>query len=103
MTMLTVDSTSGVRPIRRDRRGAARWPLHAEIEVLGPVRGTGVALNGSLGGMRVAVDCHLAEGTDYLVRTRFSAGVVRTGWATVAWSKKVSDGWIAGLKFEDRQ
>ncbi|MBW2531207.1 MAG: hypothetical protein JRI55_06980 [Deltaproteobacteria bacterium] len=98
-----MESTSGVRPVRRDRRSVGRWPLHAEVEVLAPVRGRGVAINGSLGGMRIAVDCPLEEDCEYIVRTRFSAGVIRTGRARVAWSKRVRDGWIAGLYFDDRQ
>jgi hypothetical protein len=53
--------------------------------------------------MRVAVDCELIEDDEYVIRTRFSAGVVRTGLARVAWSKQVRDGWIAGLQFEDRE
>ena len=95
--MLTVDSTSGVRAVRRDRRRSRRWPLHAEIEVLEPVRGRGVAINGSRGGMRIAVDCRLSEDDVCVIRTRYGEGVTRTGRVRVVWSKPVRDGWIVGL------
>lgn len=95
--MLTVESVSGVRAVRRDRRGSPRWPLHAEVEVLQPVQGQGVAINGSRGGMRIAVDCPLSEDDVCILRTRYGPGVTRTGRGRVVWSKPVRDGWIVGL------
>jgi hypothetical protein len=84
------------------RRNARRWPLQAEVEILEPVTGRGVAINGSALGMRIAVDCPLAEGLRCRILTRFGPGLEREENARVVWVLELRDGWIAGLELLER-
>lgn len=90
------------QPRVRGRRRTPRWPLHAEVEVIEPVQGAGVAINGSTGGMRFAVDCGLSPGQHCLIRTRFVSGDERVERARVVWTKELRDGWIVGVQFLER-
>ena len=74
------------------RRASRRWPLQAEVEVLEPVQGRGVAINGSEGGMRIAVDCPLAPGLRCRIRTTFGPELERVENARVVWSLAARDG-----------
>jgi hypothetical protein len=67
------------------------------VQVLGPAPGSGVTLNASEGGLRVAVDCVLTEGEICFVRVDDpERGAVER--ARVAWSRELPDGCIAGLQ-----
>jgi hypothetical protein len=101
MAQLTPDPpSSSIRPIlfiERHRRGSRRLSSNAAVDVLGPSKGNGVAINQSSGGLRVAVDCDLMPGDICLVRVH---DPLRPNFerARVAWSRTVSDGCIAGLE-----
>jgi hypothetical protein len=84
------------------RRASRRTALQAEIEVLEPVTGRGVALNGSALGIRIAVDCPLAEGLRCTILTRFGPGLERIEAARVVWVLELRDGWVAGLELCER-
>ncbi len=82
------------------RRAAPRVPLNANVEVLAPTPASGIVLNVSTGGLRVAVDqalyiedyCHLRIVTDD------EEGCVER--ARVRWVKAKPDGWIVGLELD---
>jgi len=81
----------------RYRRQARRLPLHALVEVHEPTGGTGVTINASTGGLRVAVDCLLRPG-DLCLLTVDDEGWPAVERARVIWSQDVRDGCIAGLQ-----
>ena len=101
MALLTSDPPdSAIRPIlfiERHRRASRRMPFSAEIEVLGPNKGSGVAINRSEGGLRVAVDCDLMPGDICLLRVDHPHHP-KFERARVAWSRTLADGCIAGLE-----
>jgi hypothetical protein len=83
--------------VLRQRRGSGRRPLHAEVEVLDPV-GSGVTINVSEGGLRIAVDCTLVAGQVCLLRVH-EPGVHRDLCrARVVWARELRDGCVAGLQ-----
>ena len=84
--------------LSRQRRRAARRPFHATIEMVQPVAGEGVTLNASDGGLRVAVDARLRPDEICLFYVKELGGEPTLKRARVAWSRQVSDGWIAGLE-----
>lgn len=84
--------------LSRQRRRAARRPFHATIEMVQPAAGEGVTLNESVGGLRVAVDSRLRRDDTCLFYVREPGVEPRLERARVAWSRQVSDGWIAGLE-----
>lgn len=81
----------------RHRRSARRLPSTVQVEVLGPRKGTGVVMNASSGGMRIAVDCELARGEVCSVRLVGGTGVALFDSLRVVWAHKLADGWVAGL------
>ena len=81
----------------RHRRSARRVPSSVEVEVLAPRAGTGVVLNASSGGARVAVDWPLRRGELVELRLKGQSGVSLVDTMRVVWSREVADGFIAGL------
>jgi hypothetical protein len=79
------------------RRRSHRWPLHARVMLLAPVRAEGVALNASADGARIAVNCALHAGERVMLRVSFESGYKRVLEGTVVWTKTASDGTIAGV------
>ncbi len=82
----------------RQRRASGRRPFEAVIEVYEPNPGTGVTINASDGGLRVAVDCELRPEDVVLLAVREAGRPERLECARVAWSLELRDGWIAGLQ-----
>ncbi len=82
----------------RQRRSSARRPLHALVEVVQPTEGTGVTINVSERGLRVAVDCPLTAGEVVLLYVRELDRPERLESARVAWVQQRPDGCIAGLE-----
>ena len=58
------------------------------------------AINASVGGLRVAVDCVLATGDDCMLRLDVPGKPPRLVRAMVVWSQQVGDGCIAGLTYK---
>ena len=81
----------------RHRRQARRLSSHAPVEVLEPAGGTGVTINASTGGLRVAVDCLLRPG-DLCLLIVDDAARPSGERARVIWSQDVRDGCLAGLQ-----
>ena len=84
---------------RGARRRSRRWALDAEVELLGPVRGAGLALNASTGGLRVAVDAAVPIGHVCTLRVRTAPGRATLEHAKVVWSHARPDGYVLGLEF----
>lgn len=82
----------------RQRRGSRRRELNAEIEVIQPAPGTGVTINESDGGLRIAVDCALRIGELCTLRLSVPGGNSRLETGRVVWSRELRDGWIAGVE-----
>lgn len=101
-----VERVSSIPPISstrpgvagRQRRASRRIAYNGTVEVLQPVAGAGVTINISEGGLRLAVDCALCEGEGCLLRITPPVGEPHDVRAVVAWSRKVRDGWIVGLR-----
>jgi PilZ domain len=90
---------SSVRPvlIDRHRRTSRRHTLNASVEVVQPAAGTGVTINASERGLRVAVDCALHEGDLCLIRVDDPDRPL-VERARVVWARELVDGCIAGLE-----
>lgn len=84
---------------RGARRRAARYPLHADVRVLSPVEAEGVLLNASAGGLRVTLDRAVVKGEVLDVDVAFAEDRVSREVTEVVWSRKLADGWLAGLRF----
>jgi hypothetical protein len=84
---------------RGARRRSRRWSLDAEIDLLSPVRGTGLAINASVGGLRVAVDMGVPVGEICTLRVRTAPNHQTVEHAKVVWAKARPDGYLLGLKF----
>lgn len=90
---------STIRPAFTDRhrRGSRRTAFNAAVEVMLPEVGSGVAINVSDGGLRVAVDCNLHAGDECMIRVD-APGRPERERARVVWSQQLPDGCIAGLE-----
>ena len=84
---------------RGARRRSRRWALDAEVDLLGPVRGAGLAINASVGGLRVAVDMGVPVGQVCTLRVRTAPDHQTVEHAKVVWSKVRPDGYLLGLEF----
>lgn len=84
---------------RGARRRSKRWALDAEVDLLGPVRGTGLAINASVGGLRVAVDMGVPVGEMCTLRVRTAPDHQTVELAKVVWAKAQPDGYLLGLEF----
>ena len=105
MQLTAPASSSGQDITLRQRRGSRRHALNAEVAVVEPRPGTGVAINRSETGLRVAVDCELRPGEMCFVRIAYqsdeSAVVARFVQAKVRWARHAGGGWICGLELVD--
>lgn len=104
---LAVDRLSSILPKggadaalhRGARRRARRWALDAEIELLSPGRGSGLAINASVGGLRIALDRGVPIDETCVLRVRTSPGHETVEHARVVWSLARPDGYVLGLVF----
>lgn len=84
---------------RGARRHARRWALDAEIELVSPGQGAGLAINASVGGLRVALDRGVPIDEVCTLRVRTSPDHETVEHARVVWSKAQPDGYVLGLAF----
>lgn len=85
---------------RGARRRATRWPVHASVKVRSTGReASGVVLNASAGGMRVAVDRPCALGARVDVELSFVGDKIGYERAEVVWTRELPDGCLVGLRF----
>lgn len=84
---------------RGARRRFRRWALDAEIELLSPARGNGLAINASVGGLRVAVDTGVPVDHVCTLRVQTAPGHSTVEHAKVVWSQARPDGYLLGLEF----
>ena len=84
---------------RGARRRFRRWALDADIELLTPSRGAGLAINASVGGLRVAVDMGVPVDHVCTLRVRTAPDHETIEHARVVWSKTQPDGYVMGLEF----
>ena len=80
------------------RRTERRSPYDALVRVMEPTKGIGVALNVSESGIRVVVDCELRPSDVCRIVLVDRGGSQRTEQMRVAWSRRLRDGWVAGLE-----
>ncbi len=85
---------------RGARRRATRYPIHADVRVLAPREAEGTVLNGSAGGLRVALDQSFEEGDVLELEVLFDDDHVAREQVHVVWSRELPDGCIVGLEFE---
>ncbi|MFW2390184.1 MAG: PilZ domain-containing protein [Polyangiales bacterium] len=84
---------------RGARRQFRRWSLDADIELLTPTRGSGLAINASVGGLRVAVDMGVPVDHVCTLRVRTAPDHETVEHARVVWSRARPDGYLLGLEF----
>jgi len=84
---------------RGARRRARRWALDAEVELLSPGRGSGLAINASVGGLRIALDRGLPIDEACTLRVRTAPEHETVEHARVVWSQARPDGYVLGLAF----
>lgn len=76
------------------RRKWHRTPIDAGVELLVPVRATGATLNISAGGVLVAISRPIQAGEICALTLEGQPEMAR-----VAWTRRISSGWLAGLEF----
>jgi len=84
---------------RGARRHARRWALDAEIELLSPGHGSGLAINASVGGLRIALDRGVPIDEVCTLRVRTAPDHETVEHARVVWSQAQPDGYVLGLAF----
>ncbi len=84
---------------RGARRRARRWALDAEVELVSPGHGSGLAINASVGGLRIALDRGLAIDEACTLRVRTAPQHETLEHARVVWSQARPDGYVLGLAF----
>ena len=84
------------------RRSAERFPLNADVEVLEPVCASGVVINASAKGLRIAIDKRLETGTVCVLAVRVeNRQTVEVG--TVVWSREFPDGHLVGISLVEKE
>lgn len=81
------------------RRASERFPLNAHVEVTDPGHSSGIVINASAGGLRVAVDQPVGVGQVCRARVCTSPERESVETARVVWSRELPDGWVLGLEF----
>ncbi len=71
--------------------------------MLKPFEVRGFALNISEGGIRVAMDLPLPEDKPCVVQISPPEGGSYERHAQVVWSRQLKDGWLMGLRFDEKQ
>lgn len=84
---------------RGARRRSERFPIDADIELLEPVPGTGVAINASTGGMRLALDVAVPLHHECTFRVLRAPSGESVEQARVVWRKAQPDGYLLGVAF----
>jgi hypothetical protein len=84
---------------RGARRRSRRWALDAEVELLSPTRASGLAINASVGGLRIAVDRGVPVDHVCTLRVRTAPSHETLEHAKVVWSQARPDGYLLGLEF----
>lgn len=84
---------------RGARRRARRWSLDAEIELVSPGQGSGLAINASVGGLRIALDRGVPLDEVCTLRVRTAPERETIEHARVVWSRAQPDGYVLGLAF----
>ena len=84
---------------RGARRRARRWALDAEVELVSPGRGSGLTINASVGGLRIALDRGVPLDEVCTLRVRTAPEHETVEHARVVWSKAQPDGYVLGLAF----
>ena len=87
---------------RGARRRSRRWALDAEVELLSPGHGSGMAINASVGGLRIALDRGVPLDEVCTLRIRTAPEHETVEHARVVWSRAQPDGYLLGLVFVDR-
>jgi hypothetical protein len=78
------------------RRSDERFPLNADVEILEPISASGVVINASANGLRIAIDKQLEKGTVCVLAIRVEdQQTIEVG--RVAWSREFPDGFLVGL------
>lgn len=81
------------------RRHSHRWAFDADVELRAPIRGTGMTLNASSGGLRVVMDTVVSIGEICAICVRTLDGRESTEQVRVVWSQARPDGYVMGLQF----
>jgi hypothetical protein len=68
------------------------------VTVLSPSRASGVVLNASTGGLRIAIDRALYVNDCCDLELATDEGKGRPTRARVVWVKEMTDGWVVGLE-----
>ena len=84
---------------RGARRRYRRWTFDAEVELLSPQSGTGMTINASVGGLRVALDTSIPVNEVCTLRVRTGPNHETVEHARVVWSQARPDGYVMGLMF----
>ena len=80
------------------RRAARRYPLNADVEVIEPRASSGIAINASAGGMRLALEEPLAVGELCVLRVSTTSREM-IEHVRVVWTKEQPDGCLVGVEF----
>jgi hypothetical protein len=83
---------------RGSRRRSERVPMHADVEIFEPSAATGVVLNASTGGLRIAVDRPLYVNDVCALRITLGSDDSTITRARVVWVREMKDGFLAGLE-----
>ena len=85
---------------RGARRASRRFPMHAEVAVTGDRQGSGVVINVSAGGLRMAVDGSMEVGDRCSLDIRTASNSQWMEFGRVVWTRPMPDGCLCGVRFE---
>lgn len=86
-------------PAADARRASVRFPVHAEVELVEPAGVSGIVINVSGGGLRVALDRALSVGEHCVLRVRPADGGETLEHVRVVWCRALADGAVLGVEF----